>query len=79
MNMNVFTIRDDGEYRYLDLTQDMDELSEILRTVLNKWNEVQCRNEAFLASKEFPAHKLRAMAETVITVCDKALEHQLEG
>lgn len=80
INTNVFTIVEDNLTKekgtcVLDLTDEFGELSAILHVVLNKWNEVQCRHTAELASVELPAMKLRAMAETIIAVCDRAIEN----
>ena len=75
INTNVFTVIAGKGKNALDLTIEFNELSDVLRAVLNKWNEVQCRHEALLAAEPFEAKKLRAMAETLITVCDKAVEH----
>lgn len=76
INTNVFTIVEDARESYIELTMEFDELSEILHTVLNKWNDVQCRHTALLAADGKSSKKLRAMAETLITVCDKAMENE---
>lgn len=77
LNTNVFFIGTDKDgLNYIDFTDEFNELSNVLRTVLNKWNEVQCRNTAAMYAKEQPAKMLLAMAETLETCCKKALENQ---
>ena len=77
LNTNVFSlIVDDNGQEHLDLTDEMTELALAMQTVLNTWNEVQCRHTAVLQCKESPAKRLLAMAETLETVCKKALENE---
>ena len=77
LNTNVFFIGTDKDgLNYIDFSDEFSELSNVLLTVLNKWDEVQCRNTAAMYAKEQPAKKLLAMAETLETCCKKALENQ---
>ena len=77
LNTNVFFIGTDKDgLNYIDFTDEFNELSDVLHTVLNKWNEVQCRNTAAMYAKELSAKTLLAMAETLETCCKKALENQ---
>ena len=77
LNTNVFFIRQDKDgLNYIDFSDEFDELSNVLRTVLNKWNEVQCRNTAAMYAKKQSAQMLLAMAETLESCCRKALENQ---
>ena len=77
LNTNVFFIRQDKDgLNYIDFTDEFDELSDVLRFVLNKWNEVQCRNTAAMYAKGQSAQMLLAMAETLESCCRKALENQ---
>lgn len=75
LNTNCFTLATDGDVLRLDLTEEFEQIAEALRTVMNKWNEVQTRNSAILQAKYTPAKKCLAMAETLETVCKKALEN----
>ena len=75
INTNVFSIVEQTNQTYLDLTSDFAELADVLKVVLATWNDTQTRREALLASTEIEAGLLRAMAETIITVCDKAASH----
>lgn len=76
LNTNVFSlIVDDNGQEHLDLTDEMTELALAMQTVLKKWNEVQCRHTAVLQCREAPAKRLLAMAETLETVCKKALDN----
>ena len=77
LNTNVFFIGTDKDgLNYIDFTDEFDELTNVLRIVLNKWNEVQCRNTAAMYAKEQSAQMLLAMAETLETCGRKALENQ---
>lgn len=77
LNTNVFFISTDKDgLNYIDFTDEFDELSNVLRIVLNKWNEVQCRNTAAMYAKVQSAKMLLAMAETLEACCRKALENQ---
>lgn len=77
LNTNVFFIgTDKNGLNYIDFTDEFDELMGVLHTVLNKWNEVQCRNTAAMYAKGQSAHILLAMAETLESCCRKALENQ---
>jgi len=77
LNTNVFFIRQDKDgLNYIDFSDEFDELSGVLRIVLNKWNEVQCRNTAAMYAKEQPAKILLAMAETLEACARKALDNQ---
>lgn len=77
LNTNVFFIGTDKDgLNYIDFTDEFNELSDVLHTVLNKWNEVQCRNTAAMYANELSAKTLLAMAETLETCCKKALENQ---
>lgn len=75
LNTNCFTLATDGDALRLDLTEEFEQIADALRTVMNKWNEVQTRNNAILQAKYTPAKKCLAMAETLETVCKKALEN----
>lgn len=77
LNTNVFFIGTgkDG-LNYIDFTAEFDELTVVLHTVLDKWNEVQCRNTAAMYAKGQSAQMLLAMAETLESCCRKALENQ---
>lgn len=76
LNTNVFFIRQDKDgLNYIDFTDEFDELTNVLHTVLNKWNEVQCRNTAAMYAKKQSAQMLLAMAETLEACCRKALEN----
>ena len=75
INTNVFTIIEDGEFSYLDLTMEFDELAQAMYTVLKKWDEVQKRHLAMLTADADKAKTLKAMAETMVTCCDRALDN----
>ena len=75
LNTNCFTLcTDDRNILHLDLTEEFEQIANALRTVMNKWNEVQTRNSAILQAKYAEAKMCLAMAETLETVCKKALE-----
>lgn len=77
LNVEVFSlIVDNKGQEHLDLTDEMTELSRAMQTVLKRWNEVQSRHRAVLQAKEAPAKRLLAMAETLGSVCRKALENE---
>lgn len=78
INTNVFklfTIGGEHKTQFMDMTQEFAELGDILRRVLNKWDEAQTRNEALLSSTEESADFLKAMAETLIFCAEKAKEN----
>lgn len=75
LNTNCFTLATDGDALRLDLTEEFEQIADALQSVMDKWNEVQTRNSAILQAKYAPAKKCLAMAETLETVCKKALEN----
>lgn len=75
LNTNVFSLVHDNNTMYIDLTDEFKEIADVMRTVLNKWNEVQSRRAAAVTSAPTEAKKAIAMAETLIAVCNKALEN----
>lgn len=75
LNTNCFTLATDGDALRLDLSEEFEQIANALQTVMDKWNEVQTRNNAILQAKYNPAKKCLAMAETLETVCKKALEN----
>lgn len=78
INTNCFTLGGNEGSREMIMTDEFTELADVLKIVLNKWNEVQTRREAVLSSTPESALMLKAMAETVIAVCDKAIENGKE-
>ena len=75
LNTNCFTLETNGDGLHLDLSEEFDQISNALQVVMEKWNEVQTRNTAVLQAKYPSAKKCLAMAETLETVCKKALEN----
>ena len=75
LNTNCFILSTDGDALRLDLTEEFEQIADALQAVMGKWNEVQTRNSAILQAKYTPAKKCLAMAETLETVCKKALEN----
>ena len=75
MLYDVHVIRENAKGRFFDLDDDFEQLRDGLRIVLNRWNDVQIRNEAQLMAKRETCEELRAMVETLASVIDKAEEN----
>lgn len=71
---NLFRVGINGR-SFVDMSREFEELSEVLQQVLNKWNEVQTRNDALLSSTAESAERLKAMAETLILCAEKGKEN----
>ena len=76
VNTNVFTIVEDKDRTYVDLSMEFDEMANILNAVMRKWNEVQCRHNGFLAADETSAGRLNAMADLLRAMSEKAVENK---
>lgn len=77
INTNVFKVFQIGRSgpSFVDMSQEFDDLSSVLRQVLSKWNEVQERNNALLSSTPESAERLKAMAETLMLCAEKGKEN----
>ena len=77
INTEVFMVKSfpDNKPNEVVLTESFEDVSNMLAAVLNVWNETQCRNDAVIVSTKESALRVRAMAETVISCADKALEN----
>lgn len=80
INTEVFMVKsypDENKPNEVVLTESFEDLANTLSQVLNVWNDTQCRNDAIIVSTKESALKVKAMAETLISCADKALENTL--
>ena len=76
INTNVYFIREYSNGKAeIDMTKDFSELADALRKYLKSLNDVQCRHAAILKSDFQAAVLLRAMAETLAIVADRAIRN----
>lgn len=78
INTEVFMVKsfpDENKMNEVVLTESFEDVADVLSIVLNAWNDTQCRNDAVITSTKESALKVRAMAETIISCANKALEN----
>ncbi len=76
INIENFEIKHYPNHNEIDLTESFNEVTELLTKVLHNWNEVQCMTESIIKVNHISSLSLKAVAEILISMADKAIENE---